>query len=1555
MKSPVTKNGLVWAIPMAFLAVLSWVFWPHYDAAVPHSHATEAPRVSNQPQAPAPDLVRHNQKQAPSVTWGGQKTTPSLVTSGKTDHLPHSPTTREVSTEAKDGSVQVVEAELHQPSPEELARDAAHARAIANHPYAKLLAKAAREEAEAREEGEAEKEKRGKRRDRPDLAVAWQYLRTMDPATMTVPQEKFIAAHEATQRMRRQYKSTNVTTTTVWTERGPNNVGGRTRAIMFDPNDATHKKVWAGGVGGGLWVTNDVTVAQPTWTAVNDFWSNIAISTMAYDPSNTQRFYVGTGEGWYNVDAIRGTGIFATTDGGTTWNLLASTNTSTFRHVQKVVVTSAGAIFAATRAGGIQRSTDNGATWAAVLANGVGGGTLNSAADLEIAANGDIYATLGIFEVGGVYKSVDNGNTWTKVTTGANGFPSTNINRIEIATAPNDANYLYAATQDATTYGVGGLYRSTDAGATWTSLTLPVDLDVNTIDPTDFTRTQAWYDWALAVSPTDKNTVVVGAVDAFITKNGGTSWTQISRWDTFFGPGLSVVHADHHAAVFYPGSSVKMLMGTDGGIFSTDDVTVTNPVFAERNNGYNVTQFYSAALHPTAGSNVMLAGAQDNGTQMFSQSGMGATVEATGGDGAFAHISQSNPNLMITAYTNNYLSISQNGGATFADLYASTLGDFINPTDFEDKNNFLFSNTYNSSTTTNQLDFHKNLTTTPTRSRFNLKTSLGSYITHIKASPYSYSGAAQVYLGLANSRVYRLTNFRENAASVPVEIVNMGTPLASSADVSCVEVGKSEDHIVVTYSNYGVTSVWETQDGGITWTNKEGNLPDMPVYWALFNPNDRNQVLLATETGIWATNDFSAASVVWAPIASFPNVRTDMLQYRASDETIMASTHGRGVFTSTFSILKPTANTLAPTSITLTSATLNGKVKAASSGSTNYHFEYGTSTSALTSTTSTQTAAAGTNNVSANITGLTSGTTYYYRLVTENGANTVKGEIMAINPSFPQTDLALWLRADEGVSTSGGDVTGWKDLANNGDVKVITSGTTLLAPTYNASVAAFNNKPTLSFNKSALRDYNVNFNTTNGITTFVVALPTTTTATADLISTGKVSEDFLMETNTTGKLITSYYRNGTTNTVTGTTTISTSTPSILSQRFGSNVQSFINGVSQGTAAIGALANMVKTIRIGSSLTTTAPFTGQIAEIIVFKKALSDADRLAVENYLSQKYGLGVSNSAAPSIASGSTGTYDLGTTGASVSFTAGSTASGSLNAAKNTGNPGGYLPGGVLSLSTDRWWQITNTGLTGFTYSISLDLTGMPNISNFNTLKVLKRNNAGSSWVDVSTLGGVSIVYHAPLITVTGLTSFSDFAIGSPDAALPVTLASFKAQSRQDHIQLDWESVNEQNLAGFEVQRTTKTNPIETDWKNIGYVASKGQSSDLNSYQFEDAEWLSGNVFYRLKSIDLNGGVHFSPVMAIQLEAPDAFALMGNYPNPFNPQTTIPYAVPTESRVQIAVYDLNGRLIRTLVDGMHQPGRYTVNFQAEGLSSGTYLYTMRAANFSQSKTFVVIK
>ena len=718
------------------------------------------------------------------------------------------------------------------------------------------------------------------KKDRPDLAWEQDFLMTMDPAIKTVPKERLFEAYQYAEELR---ASMPVNRDASWTEHGPSNVAGRSRAMMFDPNDFENKKFWAGSVSGGLWFTDDITVSNPTWIAVDGFWENIAISTMAYDPSNTLVFYVGTGEGWGNGGAVQGNGIFKTEDGGNSWTQLSSTmGDDTFDFIQKIVVDENGNIFAATRPGywwggngGIYKSSDGGNSWAQVL---TGSTDYPKGADIEIAADGALYASLGIFSTDGLFKSVNNGETWSQLNSESNGFPS-DFERIEIACAPSDANIVYALCAGGSgSSDMLGFVRSDDGGSSWTNVTMPLNEDEN-----HFTRGQSWYDLIAIVHPSDAQTVYVGGIDLHKTTDGGSIWNMVSHW--YGGFDLPEVHADQHAMAFRPGDSEYVVFGNDGGIHVTEDGGST---FSHRNNGYNVTQFYSVAMHPTDETSYFLAGAQDNGTQQFvDASGIVATNEVTGGDGAFCFIDQINPNYQITSYVYNAYYLSTDGGNEFWGLTSGQSGRFINPTDYDSDANILYTAYDNTSiwAVTIPQDGSDISEITITMD------DLGDIASHLRVSEFTDH---TLFVGTGAGRVFKMTNATDSEPTI-LDITGSGFP---NGYVSCIEIGESEDQLLVTFSNYGVSSVWETLDGGSTWAQKEGNLPDMPIRWAVYNPTNRNEVLLATELGVWNSIDFNSSAPSWLPSnTGLANVRTDMFQIRA-DNLVAAATHGRGLFTS---------------------------------------------------------------------------------------------------------------------------------------------------------------------------------------------------------------------------------------------------------------------------------------------------------------------------------------------------------------------------------------------------------------------------------------------------------------------------------------------------------------------------------------------------------------------------------------------------------------------------------------------------------------------------------
>ncbi len=747
------------------------------------------------------------------------------------------------------------------------------------------------------------------KQDRPDLAWEQDFLLTMDPALGYPPTERVQTLSEGIQNMLNNPPpiAPGESVSNAWTERGPSNVGGRTRALMWDPDGSN--KVWAGGVTGGLWYNPDITSAASKWVAVNDFWDNIAVTCIAYDPNNNNIMYVGTGEGFTanGPSSSRGAGVWRTLDGGNSWSQLDATKDD-FYYVSDVVVRNNAGVSelyvgvlrrydnnAFHGVQGLYRSLDSGASFAQVLP--IATSAAHAPADLEISASGRIFVgTLAnsFGNGGGKIFFSDDGTSWTL---------SDNLagaGRVEIAASPSDPNTLYAIYEKNNV--VENIRWCLDGGFTWIpDLNEPNDLDLG-IPATDFSRGQAWYDLALAVDPNDSSVFISGAIDLFFhTSFGGSTIKHVSKWSNNANLNtlpVSLVHADQHAIVFKPGSSDTVIFGNDGGVYYTDDLSnaTTSDVIEPRNNGYNVTQFYSGAIHPTSGANYFLAGAQDNGTQQLNTAGIDENPEeASGGDGGFCFIDQTDPTFQFTSYVYNNWYRSTNAGASFPGFISDngSTGWFINKADYDDINDILYA-AYNEDSI-----LRLNNATGAVNIEF-LPIALGgsSPASSINVSPYSTTDTTILFVGTVSGRIFKIVE--ANTATPTITDIDLGTTLPV-ASISCIEVGASDDELLVTFFNYGVNSVWYSDNGGVTWVDKEGDLPDMPVRWSLFNPLDRKEVILATEVGIWKTADISAGGVSWTPSTSgLANVRVDMLQLRASDNEVLAATHGRGLFTGKF-------------------------------------------------------------------------------------------------------------------------------------------------------------------------------------------------------------------------------------------------------------------------------------------------------------------------------------------------------------------------------------------------------------------------------------------------------------------------------------------------------------------------------------------------------------------------------------------------------------------------------------------------------------------------------
>jgi hypothetical protein len=521
-----------------------------------------------------------------------------------------------------------------------------------------------------------------------------------------------------------------------WEQLGPGNIGGRTRVILFEPGRAS--TMYIAGVAGGLWKS---TNAGDTWVPLNDLAPNIAVNSGVIDGSNPSRLWIGTGEGYFNGDAVRGAGIFVSTNGGLDFTQLPSTAPSAtninFLFVNDLAQspTNPDGLYASTNTG-LWRSTDAGVTWTQVInanATNVGGspathfgGCFDVSVRPGTTATDDVLVGCGSFaifesDIGAVYRNTDalGAGAWTPT------LFSTTQARTTLAHAPSDPQTVYALAAsnaaDATADGLLAVYRSQDGGTTWEERTVNSGSNANNnlllTNPviarlqecgfgppgSNALFNQGWYDNVIAVDPTNPDRVWTGGIDLFRSDDGGQNWGNASYW--WFPPSdPNYAHADHHAIAFHPeydGVSNRMLyIAHDGGIQRTDDATAavgTNTsdtpansicgqanlpevTWSSLNNGYSVTQFFHGTVYPD--SSAFLGGTQDNGTlRRRPPLSSNQWEELLGGDGAYVAVSPEDTDVVYAANTDISIQKSTNGGGSFAAATSgiNDSGLFINP------------------------------------------------------------------------------------------------------------------------------------------------------------------------------------------------------------------------------------------------------------------------------------------------------------------------------------------------------------------------------------------------------------------------------------------------------------------------------------------------------------------------------------------------------------------------------------------------------------------------------------------------------------------------------------------------------------------------------------------------------------------------------------------------------------------------------------------------------------------------------------------------------------
>jgi hypothetical protein len=197
---------------------------------------------------------------------------------------------------------------------------------------------------------------------------------------------------------------------------------------------------------------------------------------------------------------------------------------------------------------------------------------------------------------------------------------------------------------------------------------------------------------------------------------------------------------------------------------------------------------------------------------------------------------------------------------------------------------------------------------------------------------------------------------------------------------------------------------------------------------------------------------------------------------------------------------------------------------------------------------------------------------------------------------------------------------------------------------------------------------------------------------------------------------------------------------------------------------------------------------------------------------------------------------------------------------------------------------------------------------------------------------------------------------------VPVELINFTASVHQNKVTLNWTTATETNNQGFEIERASLSTSPDQEWKAIGFVNGHGTTTEPQFYSFTDELLQPGNYQYRLKQIDFDGSFEYSKIVEVTVGTPTKFSLSQNYPNPFNPATKIKFTIPLNpfsfgegQGVMLVVYDVLGNEIATLVNEELPAGEYDFEFNASGLTSGLYFYTLTAGNYSSTKKMTLMR
>ncbi|MEP5340753.1 MAG: T9SS type A sorting domain-containing protein [Algibacter sp.] len=765
-----------------------------------------------------------------------------------------------------------------------------------------------------------------------DARNEYEYRRQVNPNTGKIPlNEKNLELKAARSSKLSSKSSASKISDDLYITRGPSNFGGRTRSLVIDKSDSSGNTIIAGGVSGGVFRT---TNGGAYWEKVspNDEIHNV--TNIVQDPrlGFENIWYYSTGEGLGNSASGNGAfyfgqGIWQSADNGLSWLQIPTTNSAHefFDNVFDIIYDLevhpiTGDLYAGVIA---QIKRYNGTSWSTEL-TGTPSNT-GQTTDVVITTTGRVYAAFsGVHDanIAGVWTSAT-GNAitgaWTRINEIVAGSSSTNptfyfepAGRIVLALAHSNENKLYILFDNGnisnctTPLIEAGLWLWDQSTTSFTNLSnkLP-DEDGCSVGNDPF-AIQGGYDLAVNVKPDNENFVVIGGTNSYKIENITTDlmFSRIGGYASSAGYAqYTDHHPDIHTLVFNPFDSNILFSGSDGGVHKTNDVTASHVVWTSLNNNYQTFQFYHVGIDPSTGSDLVIGGAQDNGTKLGGRtSDLTIHENVSSGDGGAVAIAD------YTCSLSFYLSIQNGIMYRYCDGYAE-ITPRTYPSQFvtyfhldPDNTNALY---YASENTLLRTTDAEHVTQDTWTDLGNTTTAFGHTdgfeIFSTTRGVYNAS-TSYLLMGGNSGHIYRLDN-PQNVINIS-SAVNITPPTATTLAYTVVTglaIHPTNSNIVLaTYSNYGIENIYLTTnatDASPTWTLVEGNLSSHSIRSAAIAEVDGETVyFVGTARGLYSTT--APLTTDWEIQApdQIGFALVSSLSYRPADNHLLIGTHGNGMY-----------------------------------------------------------------------------------------------------------------------------------------------------------------------------------------------------------------------------------------------------------------------------------------------------------------------------------------------------------------------------------------------------------------------------------------------------------------------------------------------------------------------------------------------------------------------------------------------------------------------------------------------------------------------------------